>query len=76
MLMLRQGFDVRTVQHWMGHKSPETAMRYLVPATDVHGKLDQVRIPGLSNNGSARSGARHVQHRSLEHRSSRNIRGR
>ena len=43
--MLRQGFDVRTVQHWMGHKSLETTMRYLVPATDVHGKLDQVTIP-------------------------------
>jgi hypothetical protein len=43
--MLRQGFDVRTVQHWMGHKSLETTMRYLVPASDVHGKLDQVKIP-------------------------------
>jgi integrase/recombinase XerD len=43
--MLRQGFDVRTVQHWMGHKSLETTMRYLVPATDVHHKLDQVKIP-------------------------------
>ena len=43
--MLRHGFDVRTVQHWMGHKSLETTMRYLVPATDVHGKLDQVTIP-------------------------------
>jgi integrase/recombinase XerD len=27
--MLRRGFDVRTVQHWMGHKSLETTMRYL-----------------------------------------------
>jgi len=27
--MLRSGFDVRTVQHWMGHKSLETTMRYL-----------------------------------------------
>jgi integrase len=44
--MLRQGFDVRTVQHWMGHKSLETTMRYLVPASDVHDKLDQVKIPG------------------------------
>jgi hypothetical protein len=43
--MLRQGFDVCTVQHWMGHKSLETTMRYLVPATDVHGKLEQVKIP-------------------------------
>jgi integrase len=43
--MLRQVFDVRTVQRWMGHKSLETTMRYLVPATDVHGKLDQVTIP-------------------------------
>jgi integrase len=48
--MLRQGFDVRTVPHWMGHKSLETTMRYRVPATDVHGKLDQVKIPGLPNN--------------------------
>lgn len=43
--MLRSGFDVRTVQHWMGHKSLETTMRYLVPATDVHDRLDQVKIP-------------------------------
>jgi site-specific recombinase XerD len=27
---LRTGFDVRIVQHWMGHKSLETTMRYLV----------------------------------------------
>jgi integrase len=45
--MLRAGSDVRTVQHWMGHKSLETTMRYLVPATDVHGRLDQVTIPVL-----------------------------
>ena len=45
--MLRSGFDVRTVQHWMGHKSLETTMRYLVPASDVHARLDQVEIPGL-----------------------------
>jgi site-specific recombinase XerD len=45
--MLRAGFDVRTVQHWMGHKSLETTMRYLVPAADVHARLDQVLIPGV-----------------------------
>lgn len=50
--MLRAGFDVRTVQHWMGHKSLETTMRYLVPATEVHAKLDQIDIPGV---GSPRS---------------------
>jgi integrase len=33
--MLGAGFDVRTVQHWMGHKSLETTMRYLVPASEV-----------------------------------------
>jgi integrase/recombinase XerD len=44
--MLRAGFDVRTVQHWMGHKSLETTMRYLVPATEVHDRLDLVRLPG------------------------------
>ncbi len=33
--MLHAGFDVRTVQQWMGHKSLETTMRYLVPASDV-----------------------------------------
>jgi integrase len=42
--MLRRGFDVRTVQHWMGHKSLETTMRYLAPATDVHDELDLVTI--------------------------------
>lgn len=44
--MLRTGFDVRTVQHWMGHKSLETTMRYLVPATEVHDRLDRVVLPG------------------------------
>jgi integrase len=45
--MLRAGFDVRTVQDWMGHKSLETTMRYLSPAKDVHERLDKVRIAGL-----------------------------
>lgn len=45
--MLRAGFDVRTVQHWMGHKSLETTMRYLAPAKDLHAKLDQVEIAGV-----------------------------
>jgi hypothetical protein len=45
--MLRRGFDVRTVQHWMGHKSLETTMRYLAPATDVHDEVDLVTIPSL-----------------------------
>jgi len=45
--MLRAGFDARTVQHWMGHKSLETTMRYLAPAKDVHTKLDQIEIAGL-----------------------------
>ena len=44
--MLRSGFDVRTVQHWMGHKSLET--RYLVPASDVHDRLDQVGVPRVN----------------------------
>ena len=43
--MLRSGFDIRTVQHWMGHKSVETTMRYLVPARDVHVRLDRIAIP-------------------------------
>jgi integrase len=51
--MLRSGFDVRTVQHWMGHKSLETTMRYLVPATDVRMKLEQVGIPGVIGPTSA-----------------------
>jgi integrase/recombinase XerD len=46
--MLRAGFDVRTVQHWMGHKSLETTMRYLVPATEVHERLDRVVVPGTA----------------------------
>ncbi len=44
---LRAGFDVRTVQHWMGHKSLETTMRYLVPAKEVQARLDQMTVPGL-----------------------------
>ncbi len=47
--MLRRGFDVRTVQHWMGHKSLETTMRYLAPATDVHDEVDLVTIPSIGN---------------------------
>jgi integrase/recombinase XerD len=45
--MLRSGFDVRTVQHWMGHKSLETTMRYLAPQKDVHDLLDKVQIAGV-----------------------------
>lgn len=45
--MLRAGFDVRTVQHWMGHRSLETTMRYLAPAKDVHDRLDKVQIAGV-----------------------------
>jgi integrase len=45
--MLRAGFDVRTVQHWLGHRSLETTMRYLAPAKDVRDRLDQVQIAGV-----------------------------
>lgn len=45
--MLRSGFDVRTVQHWMGHRSLETTMRYLAPAADVHERLDKVQLIGV-----------------------------
>jgi integrase/recombinase XerD len=45
--MLRAGFGVRTVQHWMGHRSLETTMRYLSPASDVHDRLDKVQIAGV-----------------------------
>ncbi|MGO9094511.1 MAG: tyrosine-type recombinase/integrase [Bryobacteraceae bacterium] len=41
----RAGFDDRTVQQWMGHKSLETTMRHLVPASDVRDRLDQVPVP-------------------------------
>jgi site-specific recombinase XerD len=51
--MLRAGFDVRTVQHWMGHRSLETTMRYLAPAQDVHDKLDKVQIAGVLGTGAA-----------------------
>ncbi len=46
--MLRFGFDVRTVQHWMGHKSLETTMRYLAPAVDVQDKVDLVSLPSVT----------------------------
>jgi site-specific recombinase XerD len=45
--MLRGGFDVRTVQHWMGHKSLETTMRYLAPARDVQERIDKIQIVGI-----------------------------
>ena len=50
---LRAGFDVRTVQHWMGHKSLETTMRYLVPSQEVHARLDQVTVPGIDDTESS-----------------------
>lgn len=46
---LRDGFDIRTVQSWMGHKSLETTMRYLVPSKEVHARLDQASVPGLDD---------------------------
>jgi len=52
--MLRRGFDVRTVQHWMGHKSLETTMRYLAPAPDVHDRLDLIRVPGARKRENSR----------------------
>jgi len=39
--------------HWMGHKSLETTMRYLAPATDVHDEVDLVTIPSVSKAESA-----------------------
>ena len=61
--MLRRGFDVRTVQHWMGHKSLETTMRYLAPATDVHDELDLVTIPspGKADTAPRESAARETR---------------
>jgi integrase len=50
---LRAGFDVRTVQHWMGHKSLETTMRYLVPSKEVPARLDQMTVPGLATEDRA-----------------------
>ncbi len=52
---LRTGFDVRTVQHWVGHKSLETTMRYLVPSQEVHARLDQVTVPGLDDSESSQN---------------------
>ena len=67
--LLRRGFDVRTVQHWMGHKSLETTMRYLAPATDVHDEVDLVTIPsvGKADPAPRKSAAR-------ENRSPRKVR--
>jgi integrase len=48
--MLVRAWTVQTVRHWMGHTSLETTMRNLVPATDVHGKLDRVKIRGQLKN--------------------------
>ena len=54
---LRTGFDVRTVQHWMGHKSLETTMRYLVPSQEANARLDQVTVPGFDDTEASLSEA-------------------
>jgi integrase/recombinase XerD len=54
--MLRFGFDVRTVQHWMGHKSLETTMRYLAPAVNVQDQVDLVALPGISSSRAQKKG--------------------
>jgi hypothetical protein len=56
--MLRPGFDVRTVQHWMGRRSVETTMRYLAPQKDVHDLLDNVQIAGVLPQGVSSGNAR------------------
>ena len=50
--MLRFGFDVRTVQHWIGHKSLETTMRYLASAVNVQDQVDLMALPGISISGA------------------------
>src|SRR5579862_3814498 len=69
--MLRRGFDVRTVQHWMGHKSLETTMRYLAPATDVHNEVDLVTIPSVGKADAAPRKA--VAHESRSSRKARSV---
>jgi integrase len=43
--MLRQGFDVRTVQHWMGHKSLETTMFASRRLLHSRGREAKMEIP-------------------------------
>lgn len=73
--MLRAGFDVRTVQHWMGHKSLETTMRYLVPATEVHDRLNQVTIPSALPPGPRHATRKADEARKVGHRSTSQVRG-
>ncbi len=40
----------------MGHKSLETTMRYLVPATDVHNRLDEIENPGVTESAVPKKG--------------------
>jgi hypothetical protein len=46
----------------MGHKSLETTMRYVVPASDVHDRLDQVIVPSVAKDADPprKSGQREV----------------
>ena len=57
--MLRFGFDVRTVQYWMGHKSLETTMRYLAPAVNVQDQVDTVALPGVTRPKPQKKGPAH-----------------
>ncbi len=43
----RAGFDVRTVRAMAGAHIPRNDDTQLVPATEVHAKLDQIDIPGI-----------------------------
>jgi hypothetical protein len=53
--------NTSTVQHWMGHKSLETTIRYLVSASDVYGRLDRVVVPSVAKDaGPPRKSVRQV----------------
>src|SRR5204863_9846806 len=41
--MLRSGFDVRTLQHWMGHRSLETTTRYALRSEEHTSELQSRR---------------------------------
>jgi site-specific recombinase XerD len=39
------GFDVSTVQEWLGHESLATTQKYLEPSKEAEKQLEEMKLP-------------------------------